>query len=226
MKATEQRIFARVPECKVIPLSQANAMLNQWHYLGGLRSATLCLGFEGGCTVWGVMRSRAWYKSLIDQGFKPLELIRMVGEPRHTWATSSLLAESNKLVFAQTDTDCLITYADPLQNHTGAVYRAANWKELPERAQPDGYTWKLDGKTVSRKRFYAEFGSSAFEKVQAVYGDRIIRIPDIPKSRFVFLKNWKKYEELLSSSKKKKTWGAARIRELTIDELFDLAING
>lgn len=202
--------FVRCPKVDVITKERANEMLDKWHYLGALRTSIISLGFDGGCTVWGVLRSRAWHKSLIQNGFAPLELIRMVGEPDHKWATSSLLANSAKLIFSLTNYDSLVTYADPMQGHSGSVYRATNWNEI-ERAQPDGYVWRLDGKIVSRKRFYAEFGTSSISVVRQHYGDRLTMERDIPKHRFFFLKRKSLTDSFKESSRKKKTWGAARI---------------
>lgn len=197
------------PAVERISVSQANALLADYHYLGPVRSAIAAFGHTEGATVWGVPRSRIWHARLYAAGFKAIELIRMVGTPQHQWATSALLSSSAKLL--RSEYDVLITYADPMQGHSGAVYRAANWKEFPQRAQPDGWEWRLDGRIVSRKRFYSEFGTSAWSVVSAAYGTRLTRTHDIPKRRFYFLFDKGREEALLAASLKVKTWGSARI---------------
>lgn len=205
------------PAVEKIALAQANDLLAEHHYLGAVRSATAAFGHLEGATVWGVPRSRLWHARLSAAGFRAIELIRMVGVPEHVWATSAMLSASAKLLRAEYDV--LITYADPMQAHSGAVYRAANWKEFPQRAQPDGWEWRLDGRIVSRKRFYAEFGTSAWSVVSAAYGARIVRVPDIPKRRFYFLFDKRREEALLAASLKVKTWGAARIAKVDGSDL-------
>ena len=199
----------KTPTVRILGLKEANVLLAKHHYLGPVRTATLCFGHDEGCTVWGTLRSRGLDSALRIFGFRSLELIRMVGVPSHLWATSSLLSVSSKLVFKQTEFDVLVTYADKEQGHDGATYLASNWIRIQD-AQPDGFTWYLDGKRVSRKKFFNEFGSSSWEIVQAAYGDRVKRELDIPKSRFILPKNRNKTDELLHACLKKKTWGINR----------------
>jgi hypothetical protein len=76
-------------------------------------------------------------------------LSRMVilpGVPKN--ACSFLLAASRKLI----DRDrwpCLVTYADPMRGHTGAIYLADNWQRVGMSKPEDVFV--LDGKMVSRK---------------------------------------------------------------------------
>ncbi len=199
------------PLVRTLSLQEANILLEKYHYLGPVRTASLCLGHEEGCTVWGTLRSRGLDSALRLSGFQAIELIRMVGSPFHTWAMSSLLSISSKLIFKQKGFDALITYADKEQGHTGSTYLAANWIKIQD-AQPDGFTWYLDGNRVSRKRFFNEFGSSSWETVQTAYGSRIRRELDIPKSRFILPKNREYTEEILHACLKKKTWGLKRTK--------------
>lgn len=198
------------PAVEKIGKARANDLLSKYHYLGAVRTASLWLGHDEGCTVWGVMRSRIWHQRLVTAGFNPIELIRMVGVEDHSWATSSMLAKSGRVLLTETSHDVLVTYADPMQMHKGGVYLAANWKRLPQDAQPDGYVWRLDGQVVSRKRFFAELGTSAIDRVREVYGDRVTLELDVPKRRFYWLKDSRRDADFLEASEKVKTWGKAR----------------
>lgn len=202
----------KTPQVGRIHLTDANVMLFNHHYLGPVKTASFCYGHLEGCTVWGVLRSAAVHKRLREAGFNPIELIRMVGVPEHDWAMSSLLSHSLKLLFQSTTFDCAITYADRQAGHSGATYRAANWIQIQD-AQPDGFTWLLDGKRVSRKRFYGELGTSNVEAVRKVYGDRIELVPDVPKRRFIRLRDPSRLDNAIVALSKRKTWGAKRIRE-------------
>lgn len=201
----------KTPWVVPITLQEANDLLKH-HYLGPVRSASACFGHGEGCTVWGVPRSRAVHDNMRACGFDLTELVRMVGVPGHKWATSSLLSHSIRCLFQSGVFNSAITYADREVFHTGATYLAANWLQI-ENAQPDGFTWWLDGLRVSRKRFYKEFGSSAVDLVKATYGDRLQLVPDIPKKRFIFLKDWTRLEEAQAALKKIKTWGARRLKQ-------------
>lgn len=196
----------------VVPVGKqaANLLLSRWHYLGAVHTASHWLGHGEGCTVWGVMRSRTWQTRLREAGFDPLELVRMAGIDGHQWATSSMLSQSIRWLLQNTGHDCFVTYADPMHAHSGAVYRSAGWIRLPQDSQPDGFTWRLDGRIVSRKKFFAELGTSALGTVRAKYGERVTLEPDVPKPRFALLKTPKRLPDFLAASRKVKTWGAAR----------------
>ena len=198
------------PRVERISLAAANTLLRH-HYLGPVKSATVCFGHSEGCTVWGVPRSRAVHAKMRNAAFTLIELIRMVGVPGHKWATSSLLSHSIRCLFSSTTFDSAITYADREVFHTGAVYLAANWLPL-EDAQPDGFLWRLDGLRVSRQRFYKSLGSSSLALVKERYGSRLVVIPDVPKKRFLLLKDRARTEEAKVVLKKVKTWGAARLK--------------
>lgn len=62
---------------------------------------------------------------------------------------SFLLGRSERLVRATRAWDCLVTYADTGEGHTGAIYRATNWQYLG-LTKPE-YRWvDAEGRMVSR----------------------------------------------------------------------------
>ena len=63
-------------------------------------------------------------------------------------AASFLLAGSRKLIDRQV-WPCLVTYADEMQGHTGAIYLADNWQYSGD-TQPEG-VWQINGRMVARK---------------------------------------------------------------------------
>lgn len=201
------------PLVSQVSLAHSNSLLKSYHYLGPVRTASCCFGHDEGVTVWGVMRSRIWAQRLKAAGFRPLELIRMVGKENHTWATSSLLSHSVRQLFKLGLADCLVTYADRKAGHSGKVYLAANWQRAQQDSQPDGFVWRLDGKIVSRKRFYAELGTSSIDAVKVAYGDRISLEPDVPKLRFFYLQESTRLAEFQAATTKVKTWGLRRTTE-------------
>lgn len=166
--------------CRVLTLAEANAMLDKWHYLGGLKTATFAYGHNEGCCLFGVPRSRVVGK---DPGI--IELVRMVGMPGHKWSMSSLMAQAVKEASRRGYTQ-IITYADQDANHTGKVYLAANWKPVENKSHgPWAFFW-IDGKRVSPKGLYTRHGTQAVEKIKEIYGNRVT-IKILPKKlKFVY----------------------------------------
>ena len=62
---------------------------------------------------------------------------------------SFLLARSTKLIERAGDWDCLVTYADEWQGHTGTMYRAAGWEYVGLTKAERVYV--LRGRMVARK---------------------------------------------------------------------------
>jgi hypothetical protein len=72
----------------------------------------------------------------------------------------------------------LLTYADTAQGHTGAIYRATNWRCLGETAAAD--TW-VDAEGVQRGR--KRGGRMLLAAEMRALG--FVRVPAAPKIRFV-----------------------------------------
>jgi hypothetical protein len=75
-------------------------------------------------------------------------LVIAPGVPKN--AATFLQAQSIKRIKADGRYDCLLTYADTWQGHTGAIYRAANWEYLG-LTKPEPMFVTRDGVMVSRK---------------------------------------------------------------------------
>lgn len=157
-------------------------MLDDWHYLGATcRGVMIALGHDEGCCVFTNPRSRMiarWFPDL-----KMIELARMVGKPNHEWAMTSLMSLSLKEVKRQ-GWDVVITYADPVAGHNGAVYRAGNWTFCGMSTQGHG-VWYLDGKRVSPRSFYDRHGTQARKPMLELYGDRLRIDEEKAKPRFL-----------------------------------------
>jgi hypothetical protein len=63
---------------------------------------------------------------------------------------SFLLAASVKLIRKDPRWECLVTYADEMQGHTGAIYKAANWEQIGRTSQEARWV-DANGRQVSRK---------------------------------------------------------------------------
>lgn len=82
---------------------------------------------------------------------KVLSLTRLVISPEVPKnACSFLLARSMKLINTN-NWECLVTYADTWQEHTGTIYKATNW-EYMGLTQPSAVFTNEDGMMMGRKR--------------------------------------------------------------------------
>jgi len=66
-------------------------------------------------------------------------------------ACSFLLAGSIKLIRRDPRWECLVTFADTWQGHTGSVYLAANWQPAGETVAEDTWVDPVTGRMVARK---------------------------------------------------------------------------
>ena len=75
-------------------------------------------------------------------------------------AASYLLGRAIRLIKQGGAWDCLVTYADPLQEHQGIIYRATNWTctgpTEPERVWVDRHGAQVARKAGGKTRTHAE----------------------------------------------------------------------
>lgn len=142
-----------------ISLDQAVELVSELHYArGASNTATFRHGLfkreEWPLTVMGaaiwIPPTRTAAEATWPEWRRVLSLSRLVIHPDvPTNGASFLLARSTRLIEQNGEWDCLVTYADEWQGHTGAIYRAAGWEYVgltkPERV----YT--LNGSMVARK---------------------------------------------------------------------------
>ncbi len=138
-----------------VSLREAQAMVREYHYAaGGSNTRTAShglyrIGDERLMGVaWWIPPTRHAAASVWPRPDEVLSLTRLVVHPEvPTNGASFLLSRSRKLLPPRWR--CLLTYADTLQGHTGAIYRADNWEYLgmtkPERV------YVLNGRMVARK---------------------------------------------------------------------------
>lgn len=143
-----------------VPLAMCADLVREYHYAGrGSNTATFRHGLfraEDHMTCLGV----AWWlpptkdaaAACWPQDWRAvLALSRLVVRPDVPQnGTSFLLGRSVRLIRRDRRWECLVTYADEAEGHTGAVYLAAGWEHVgwtaPEARWVDGA-----GRMVSRK---------------------------------------------------------------------------
>ena len=139
--------------------AEAMARVREWHYArGGTNTSTYrhglyrsgLMGELVGVAIW-IPPTKNAALTVSDNWQGVLSLSRLACQPGlPTNAASFLLGGSMRLI-ERGRWPVLLTYADTGHGHTGAIYRATNWRCLGE--VPAGDTWtSSDGRQVGRKR--------------------------------------------------------------------------
>lgn len=123
-----------------LPLGLCQKLVREYHYAGGgSNTATYCHGLFSkvspfdclGAAWWIPPTKHAAISSWDGDWQKVISLSRLVLVPEAPKnAASFLIAQSIKRIRVDGRFQCLITYADQWQGHTGAIYKATNWEYL------------------------------------------------------------------------------------------------
>ena len=134
----------------IVPVRNTFGVLTERHYLGPTKTALFAWQDEFGVMVFGNPRSRALPTDW-------LELVRwcLYGEKNggsRQWAAFTRWARQH--VRAST----VVSYSDPAQGHTGALYRACNWRWAPTwhrlRPPPSGNgAWTAEKRQAVKDRW-------------------------------------------------------------------------
>lgn len=185
-------------EVRVIELHVAQRLVEQYHYSGGGSNTGVythglfrsghheCLG-----CAWWIPPTRSCAEASYDGDWrKVITLSRLAIAPDVPQnAASFLLGKSIRAIRRDRQWECLLTYADTGQGHTGAIYRATNWEYLgltkPNPRFVDGLnriiSRKSGPKTRTRKEMaelgYREVGAFAKHKYRIILPPAIVKQP-------------------------------------------------
>ncbi len=161
----------------------ANDMLDRWHYLGKVPGIICAFGNPFGCCVFITCRSRMYQTNQRKAGKNVIELGRMVGEPGHSYAMSSLMSACINELKKLNEYDFVVTYSDPMAGHDGHTYLAAGWVFDGYSSKEDVY--KIDGKRISRRALYSRHGTQSVPVMKEIYGNRLVILEGMEKKRFI-----------------------------------------
>ena len=138
----------------------ANSFLYNWHYQRHGRSGLDIGGSINGeliCVARFVSPSRQEIATSMEYRFgEVLELSRLCVHPKYQKKNllSWFLARCEKLLPAlKPKIKCLVSFADATFNHTGAVYKASNWKQHSV-VNPDYWYTATDGFVMHKKTLW------------------------------------------------------------------------
>lgn len=154
-------------EVTTVALFIVQDMVRRLHYSGGgsktatyrhglfRKGETECLGI-----AWWIPPTKSAACATWPADWKGvLALTRLAIDPSVPKNGASFLLGRSMALIDRKRWPCLVTYADEMQGHTGAVYRATNWEYCGMTAKEA--TYFLDGRMVSRK-----FGSGTKTKAE------------------------------------------------------------
>ena len=105
-----------------------------------------------GVAWWIPPTKNAAFATYPENWRRVLSLTRLVINPCVPKnGASFLLSQSIKLIDVDKKWECLVTYADTWQGHTGAIYKATNWEYMGE-TKPSPIFQNSNGKMMGRKR--------------------------------------------------------------------------
>lgn len=146
---------------RTIPLAQAQELVREYHYSrGGANTATFRHGlFHIGDpetplgVAWWIPPTKSAANATHPSNWRGvLALSRLVIVPgMPTNAASFLMASSIRLIRKDARWECLVTYADTWQGHTGAIYKATNWTYVGTTAPESVWVDPVTDRMVARK---------------------------------------------------------------------------
>jgi hypothetical protein len=179
------------------------------HYSHTWPAAVVCLGLFvdeklNGVSVFGPSATSHMANSLPSPNY--FELQRLFS---FDWAgkniESHMISKSIKYIKTEyPNIDCLISFADPEQGHSGTIYQATNWLYCGLTDTPGGYQYMFDGKWEHMRSTGARLGTRDHNIIMKMYPDLKFR-KGVNKHRYIYLlpKNKKHKKELMKQLEEK-----------------------
>jgi hypothetical protein len=190
---TSKGIRAAEWEVRPVNIAVARDLVTRYHYAAGAsNTATYLHGLfpvgalmDAECcgVAWWIPPTRGAAEATYPanwQGVLSLSRLVIVPDmPRN--ACTFLLARSRKLI-GRALWPCLVTYADEWRGHTGAIYRADNWRYVGRTKPERLYT--IAGRMVARKagghtRTHAEMLALGAVLVGSFAKHKFVRVEEV-----------------------------------------------
>jgi hypothetical protein len=167
-------------------LSAARHLVQTYHYSRSTaNTATYChglfdpSGIQAGAAIW-IPPTRAAAETVAgDRWQGVLCLSRLVVAPDVPTNGASFLLGRSMAMIDRHRWPNLLTYADTRLGHTGAIYRATNWREIGSVPAGDVWVHRDSGIQRGRKRGGHTLLASEMEALG------FVRQPTLPKVKFV-----------------------------------------
>lgn len=183
----QPRLVASEWTVETVPIGEGKRLVRDHHYsrsypntatyLHGLRRTGLFAQVEG--VAWWIPPTRSAGEAIAGEDWKGvLALSRFVLDPDVPGNGASFLLGGSMRLVDRARWPVLVTYADTRLGHTGAIYKATNWR--CDGPVPAGDVWiGPNGEQRGRKR-----GGRTMTRDQMLTAG-FQRAPALPKIRFV-----------------------------------------
>ena len=150
---------------KLTTHDQCKSLLDSYHYLGGNRGGIAYGAFLGDKLIGVVLYSQPLRQQLKTyfESDDLLELSRMCIDPQYQKYNfcSWLISKTIKLLGSKT----IVAYADTIRGHTGAIYKASNFK-LHHEVPPDYWYVDDDNIVLHKKTVYNRAKSNNIKEAE------------------------------------------------------------
>jgi hypothetical protein len=162
-----------------------------WHYSESTPSGKLVkIGvWEDGDFIGVVIYSRGAAPNIgSPYGLEQTEVCELtrIALDDHDTPVSRIISISLKLLQSRCPgIRVVVSFADPMQDHNGTVYQAANW--YYEGQRDDDLYIKIDGETHHPKSLYSKYGTQSVDKLKSILGkERVEGVYHPAKHKYVY----------------------------------------
>ena len=144
----------------------AERLICERHYTASVPSGkSYYVPYEDAIVIWAIPANPhlSRFVTRLDDG-KVWELARLWAPDGHrpNLLTEAIASAVRTLRLVETDTDAVVSYADPAAGHHGGIYRAASWRY---HGRSESRAWRsATGEIVARRAFHS--GTSFLRKPQ------------------------------------------------------------
>lgn len=153
-----------VRECS---FDEARIMVRQFHYSGDLPHVVR-INFGAYDVVGGALLAVACYGPIVSRSAPRmwLELRRLVRVPETAIVLSQFLASTLRLL-KKRKIEAVLSWADPEQQHYGAIYQATNWVYTEQKSGGNHTFVTENGEHIHPRTVYARFGTQSVPVILA-----------------------------------------------------------
>ena len=139
-----------------------------------------------GVIVYGPSSNRFAHKEYGINQNECIELLRMALNGKQE-STSKAMALSLKLIKKNAPlVKIIVSYADNNVNHIGTIYQATNFYYIGQSSMDNRSGILIDGKPSSYRGFQKRYGTTSFEKLKEILGNRIEFIKPKTKNKYIY----------------------------------------
>ena len=180
---------------KKILNSEAHSFLAQFHYLGNLGTVATCFGaydvdvLVAVCAFGGVTRQQSIQKvnKHIGANFGPKELKELrrfcirpnVGTKN--MASFCLKKFLQLCKDASPDARAVLSFSDPTVGDVGTIYKASNWKQLPDAVKSYYYMDPQTGKRIHKKTVWDTARQAHMSEIRFASDAGLEKVDEMPK---------------------------------------------